>query len=89
MFLVKFATGLTRSVTSKRLKRAERKNSKAMSRLNKAKGNLVSSNVELAATQVSVATQLVKLTTMSEDINSKMALQSEKQAKLTALLETL
>jgi len=89
MFIVKLATSITKSVTDSRLRRAERKNSKAMSKLQKAKSNLVSSNIELAATQVEVASQLTKLTTVSHEIGAKMKIQASKQEKLAALLEDL
>lgn len=89
MFIVKIATSLTRSVTDARLRKAEKKNTKAMRRLHKAKGNLLESNIALASTQVEVAAQLTKLTALSKDIGVKMSIQSEKQSKLTQLLESL
>jgi len=86
MILVKLATGLTKAVTSASLKRAEKKNGRAMRRLAKAKGNFADSNFDLSATQAEVMIQLTKLNQVSQDIVSKKAINAKKQIALEQLL---
>lgn len=89
MFLVNLATSLTKAVSTAKIKRAEKKNAKAMMRLHKAKGNLDDSSFDLKATQAEVMIQLTKLNKVSEDISRKTALNDSRQEKVNALLASL
>lgn len=89
MYLVKVATNLTKFVADKRLKRAERKNTAAISKLKAAKKSMDETSFELDATRAEVMIQLSKMNQLQEDIMQKHSLNESKQSKLAALLESI